>query len=125
MAKKTYKKPMEFMQKIVIISIAVSVFVVLYLITGNFILIIMDKPSVAQETVTAITVFGGILSGLSASAYATLNAIRTWSLNKHCHGIMEGENNENRLEAEIKQPEILDGGSGMGNITYEGYRYGR
>ena len=84
--KKVNKKKMEFAQFIVYLSIIFSVLIVFYTITGNFILIFLGKPSIEQETITVITTFGGVLSGVTFSAYATLNAIRTWSLNKHLGG---------------------------------------
>jgi hypothetical protein len=89
---KPYKK-MEFAQKVVILAFIFSALIVIAITVANFILLWTERQPMTQETITAITTYGGITSGLAFSSYATLNAIRTWSLNKHCNGTLGGENN--------------------------------
>ena len=115
---------MEFSKIIVLLAFIISPVIVLIMMIGNFILLWVGKESMAQETIATITTYGGITSSLSFAAYGTVNAVRTWSLNKHCNGIIGGGENGNRLETEVKQSEVLGSGSGMGHISSGGYQYG-
>jgi nitrate reductase gamma subunit len=74
---------LEFSQRIVLVSLRFSVGIVLLIICANFVLLWMDKQPMTQETVTAITVYGGVMSGMSVAAYSALTAIRNHSHNKH------------------------------------------
>lgn len=88
---------LEFFQKIVIVAFIVSVVMVAVPIGLNFVLLWNGKQPMQQETVATITTFGGIMAGAASFAYAGLNAIRAWSLNKHVTGPSQqngGDNHE-------------------------------
>lgn len=80
------RKTLEFFQRVVLIAFIFSTVIVVLTITANFMLLWTNRMPMTQETVTAITVYGGITSGITAVAYAALQGVRTWSLNKHCGG---------------------------------------
>ena len=88
-------RPMQFAQKIVLIAFIFSLSVVLITLALNFILLWVEKQSMSQETITAITVYGGITSGLSFTAYAALQGWRNSSENKYCNGNHENGGNKN------------------------------
>jgi predicted permease len=75
-------KRLEFAQKQALLLILSSLFVVAATIFGNFILLWFDKMPMQQETITAISVFGGICSIGASAVYASLTAVRNCSQNK-------------------------------------------
>ena len=79
------KKIMEFSQRIVVLAYVCSIIIVVLALAGNFVLSWRANMPMTQETVAAITTYGGVTSVLSLSAYSALTAVRSWSRNKHCN----------------------------------------
>ena len=85
------KKELEFAQKMVVVAYPFSMSFVFIMNVANFILLWTGRQPMTQETISAITTFGNVTSGLAFSAYGTLNAIRAWSMNKYCGGKLPEE----------------------------------
>lgn len=77
------RKTLEFFQKIVLIAFIFSAVIVVITMAANFALLWTGKMPMTQETVAAITTYGGITSGIASVAYAALQGVRSWSLNKY------------------------------------------
>jgi len=80
------KKKLEFFQRIVLIAFFFSMAIILSIVGLNFSLLWTGRMPMTQETVAAITTYGGLTTTITASAYAALQAVRAWSINKHCRG---------------------------------------
>lgn len=77
------KKKLEFAQKITLISSIFSMVIVVLVLMGNFILLWFGKEAMSQETITTITVYGGITSTMTFGGYCVLSGARDCSKNKH------------------------------------------
>lgn len=76
------RKRLEFSQRIALTVVVFSMAIVLLTIGGNFVLLWNGKTSMEQETIQAISVFGGITATAGTSAYAALAGWRDHSRNK-------------------------------------------
>lgn len=85
------KDKMQFSQKITLASAIFSMVIVVILLTANFILLWNNRQSMSQETVQAISVYGGITSTLTFGGYCVLTACRDMSRNKHADKIKDGD----------------------------------
>ena len=83
------KKKMEFSQKIVATAFSLSGFIVILTLGANFLLLWVGKTPMTQETISTITTYGGITSGLAFAAYSALTAWRNWSLDRYCKGKLD------------------------------------
>ena len=72
-----------------LISALFSMAVVILALGANFMLLWTGKLPMPEETITTITVYGGITSTLTFGGYAALTAIRNTSSNKY--GFTESE----------------------------------
>lgn len=74
---------LEFAQKMVFITSVYAMTIVVLVLGANFFLLLNDKVPMSEETITTVTVYGGITSTLVFGGYAGLTAIRNCSRNKH------------------------------------------
>jgi len=88
----TKKKKMQFSQKMTVASSVFSMAIVVVVLIANFVLLILGKQPMEQETITTITVYGGLTSTLTLGGYLALSGVRDCSKNKH--GIKETEKEE-------------------------------
>jgi len=86
------KKKMQFSQKMTVVSSVFSMAIVVVVLIANFVLLILGKQPMEQETITTITVYGGLTSTLTLGGYLALSGVRDCSKNKH--GIKETEKEE-------------------------------
>ena len=80
---KNKKGRMQFSQKMVFVSAIYGLLIVVAALAANFILLWHDKQPMPQETITTITVYGGLITALSGGGYLALTGVRDCSLNKH------------------------------------------
>ncbi len=104
------KKPkgkLEFMQRFVLTLIIFGISIVTMTLVFNFVLLWNGKMGMSEETVAAFGTIGAAVMAVAPTAYAGLQGIRGWSLNKHVRGKnnIRGEvEDEYQLEAETEQP---------------------
>ena len=67
---------MRFSQRIAVVVIASSVGLVFLMALGNFLLLWFGKPAMTQETIQAISVYGGITASISTIVYGALSGLR-------------------------------------------------
>ena len=109
------KKKMEFSQKFASCIVVFSMFIVFVAVCLNFTLLWFGKESMSQETIAAISTYGGITATAGMVVYGALTGWRCHS--KNATGITHGElgipgpydnigdcDHENQLEAETFQP---------------------
>ncbi|MCL2461029.1 MAG: hypothetical protein FWF44_00050 [Defluviitaleaceae bacterium] len=77
------KKPMEFSQKVLVMSITFAAIIVVATLAANFLLLWNGKQPMTDETVIVVSTYGGITSGVAMAAYTALTAVRNNSFNKH------------------------------------------
>lgn len=78
----TTQKKLQFSQKITLISSVFSMVFVVLINAANFVLLWYGKVPMPQETVTAMSIYGGITSTLTFGGYCVLSGVRDCSLNK-------------------------------------------
>jgi len=76
----------EFLKIFTVTCVVIAVFVVVGMVIMNFILLWNDKTPMQQEVITAVQIFGGMLTGAPTLVYGILNGVRAWSYNKHVDG---------------------------------------
>lgn len=79
-------KQLQFSQRIVWYTFLFSISIVLIVLGCHVLLVFLGFEGLSQEFITVVTVYGGITSGLSFTAYALLQGWRDNSLNKYCEG---------------------------------------
>ena len=77
------KKKMQFSQKITLFSAIFSMAIVVAVLFADFLLLWFDKQAMPQETITTISIYGGITSTLTFGGYCALSCLRDCSKNKH------------------------------------------
>lgn len=82
-------KKLQFSQKMTFLSAVFSMALVVVVLIANFILLWCGKQSMTQETVQAITVYGGITSTLTFGGYCALSGFRDCSKNKYADKLDE------------------------------------
>jgi len=82
---------LQFSQKVTLISSIFSMAIVIAVLMGDFILLFLGKEAMSQETITTITVYGGITSTLTFGGYCALSGVRDCSRNKHADKIQTDE----------------------------------
>lgn len=92
----TNQKRLQFSQKMTLISAVFSMVFVVGVNAANFILLWHGKQPMAEETVTAMSIYGGITSTLTFGGYCALSGVRDCSLNKAKTGCgMEKDSEKN------------------------------
>ena len=103
------RKQWEFSKTISMTIVLFSMFIVLYTITMNGILIWNDKMSIRDEVVQTVTIFGGITSAISTIVYGFVCSFRDNSKNRHKVTHLEYGAVENGMHIENVIPQINGG----------------
>jgi len=80
---KSKKKRLEFSQRMTLVSAIFSMLIVIAVHSANFMLLWNDRQPMAQETISTVTIYGGITSTLTLGGYFALTGVRNCSVNKH------------------------------------------
>ena len=83
---KKQHNPLSFSQRMVTMAIYFSFGIVGIMVGLNFFLLLTGREPMSQETITAITVYGGVTSGVAIAAYGVVSGWKADSENKHCKG---------------------------------------
>jgi hypothetical protein len=82
-ARKASRRRMEFGQKLALIGLLSSIFIITMVHVLNFILLYGGHIGMAQEVIASINVIGGIMGATSLVAYPTCQYMRNHSANKN------------------------------------------
>lgn len=75
------RKQLEFMQRLALLTTIFSLAIVAATLAGNFVLLWFGRQPMPQETITTVTVYGGISSTATTACYAALTGVRNISAN--------------------------------------------